>query len=210
MQEAKEIKNIESSKYFKKANLHTHSTCSDGKVEFDELICQAQNMGLEHFSICDHNTVEGYRKTKHKNCPILIPAVEFDCISGHCLTHIIGYGIDIESEHLKPYLDNSKFDIFGDFLRVVKSRSTRKIIEAIHKANGLAVLAHPCCCYVLNLKKFVKKLKNQGLDGIEVYYPYRRHRGVIKFHSRKRVKEYAQEYDLIMTGGTDEHDNLKF
>ena len=47
-----------------------------------------------------------------------------------------------------------------------------------------------------------------GLDGIEVYYPYKRHRGIIKFHSRHNIKALAQKYNLIMTGGTDEHGSL--
>ena len=47
-----------------------------------------------------------------------------------------------------------------------------------------------------------------GLDGIETYYPYKRHRAFIKFHSRRHITALAQKYSLVMTGGTDEHGSL--
>ena len=43
-------------------------------------------------------------------------------------------------------------------------------------------------------------------DGVEVYYPYERHRGIIKFHSRDTVGKIADKYGLIKTGGTDLHE----
>lgn len=210
MQAKERIKNIDKSMYFTKANLHTHSTFSDGKTDFDELIEQAKKMGLEHLAICDHNTAMGYKNSKYANDPILIPAVEFDCISGHALMHILGYGVDFENEELKKYLSIYKYDSVGDIRRVFGARNPKKVIDAIHLAGGIAVLAHPCCCYVLNLENFIKKLANMGLDGVEVYYPYRRHRGIIKFHSRVHAKQIAEKFNLIMTGGTDEHGILKY
>ena len=47
-----------------------------------------------------------------------------------------------------------------------------------------------------------------GLDGIEVYYPYDRLTRVVKFHSRKTVLKLADKYNLIKTGGQDQHGNL--
>ena len=47
-----------------------------------------------------------------------------------------------------------------------------------------------------------------GLDGIEVYYPYDRITRIVKFHSRKTVKKLAQKYNLIITGGEDQHYSL--
>ena len=47
-----------------------------------------------------------------------------------------------------------------------------------------------------------------GLDGIEVYYPYNRLTRIVKFHSRKTPKKLAQKYDLIISGGEDQHKSL--
>ena len=92
-----------------------------------------------------------------------------------------------------------------DLVRIFARRNVKKLIDAIHQAGGIAVLAHPACCWALNLDKFVSRLIDIGLDGIEVYYPYRRHRKIFKFHTEEKVMEIADKYNLIKTGGTDCH-----
>ena len=202
------IKSIKSTQFFKSANLHIHSAYSDGEQDFNKLIEQGMQLGLEHMAISDHNTVAGWQKFNYKEHDFLIPAVEFDCFYKGTLLHILGYGIDPHNEDLLAICAKSKKETQYDIVRLFKSRHPKKAIDAIHSAGGIAVLAHPCCCWVINLDKFTKNLKKLGLDGIEVYYPYNRHRGIIKFHSRKHIKELAKKYDLIMTGGTDEHGSL--
>ncbi len=202
------ILNIKKEDYFKKANLHTHSTASDGKEEFDTLIEQAIKLGLKNFSIADHNTLEGYKNSKYINHPILIPAVEFDCFYQTSLIHILGYGIDFNNPEINEICTKKKAETEYDIIRLFHSRHPKTAIEKIHKAGGIAVLAHPCCCSVLSLSYLVKKLKSFGLDGIETYYPYKRHRGIIKFHSRKKPHILAEKYKLVKTGGTDEHCSL--
>lgn len=204
------ILNIQSEDYFKKANLHTHSNVSDGTKDFDTLVEQAISLNLEHFSICDHNTMDGYKNSKFKNHPILIPGVEFDCFYSTSLLHILGYGVDVLNPELNKLCAKNKKDTKYDIVRLLHLRHPKDVIEAIHKAGGIAVLAHPCCCTVLSLNRLVKKLKAFGLDGIETYYPYKRHRGIIKFHSRKKPFKIAEKYSLIKTGGTDEHGALKY
>jgi len=86
-----------------------------------------------------------------------------------------------------------------------QSRHPKKVIDAIHNAGGIAVLAHPCCCFVINLDNYVKKLKKLGIDGIEIHYPYTRFRGLVKFSSRHLPQKLALKYNLIPTGGSDEH-----
>ena len=163
---------------------------------------------MKYISITDHNCVRGYKVSKYKDDPILIKGVEFDCFYRMSLLHILGYGIDIENEELNKLCAKNDLEQKNDIVRLFKSRHPKKVIEAIHNAGGIAVLAHPCCCNVLFLKDFVKKLKNYGLDGIEVYYPYDRFRGIIKFSSRTYPFKIAEELNLIQTGGSDEHSSL--
>ncbi len=199
---------IKPAQYFKKANLHVHSSYSDGKFNFQELVEQAKMLGLCHVAICDHNTVEGWRNFNWQDYDFLIPAVEFDCFYKGTLLHILGYGINPDNEDLLNICAKSKKETSYDLVRLFKSRHPKTVIEAIHNAGGIAVFAHPCCCWVINLDSFTKSLKAIGLDGIEVYYPYNRHRGIIKFHSRKKIKDLALKHNLLMTGGTDEHESL--
>ena len=194
--------------FYNKVNLHIHSNYSDGKIDFDELILQAKKLNMKYISITDHNCVEGYKNSKYKDDPILIKGVEFDCFYRMSLLHILGYGIDIENIALNKLCAKNELEQKNDLIRLFKSRHPKKVIKAIHNAGGIAVLAHPCCCNVLFLKDFVKRLKNYGLDGIEVYYPYDRFRGIIKFSSRNYPFEIAKELNLIKTGGSDEHSSL--
>ena len=203
MEDIKEIiNNFKEEEYFSFVNLHIHSKFSDGKAEFEDIIKQAIDYGFTKIAICDHNTVEGHKKYKDK---ILIPAVEFDCWCGYVFMHLLAYGIDVENPILTRFLAKSKQETEMDIVRIFSRRNIIKLIDAIHQAGGIAVLAHPACCWAFNLDKFVQMLVSYGLDGIEVYYPYARHRKIFKFHSEEKVKEIAEKYNLIKTGGTDCH-----
>lgn len=186
-------------------NLHIHTTYSDGKADFKNIIEQAKEKGYKKIAICDHNSVQGYIENDVSNENIIIPAVEFDVWYGYVFLHLLAYGIDVNSEELRPFLAKSKKETEWDIIRIFAKRDLKKLIQAIHKSGGIAVLAHPACCWALSLERFVKKLKSIGLDGIEVYYPYKRHRGIIKFKTVKRVEQIAEKYGLLKTGGTDLH-----
>ncbi|MDR1168966.1 MAG: PHP domain-containing protein [Heliobacteriaceae bacterium] len=183
-------------------DLHIHTTFSDGTGDIRELAAQAEAMGYKYIAFCDHNTVEGYRSCRSS---IVIPAAEFDVWCGCVFLHLLAYGIDVNSEELKPFFAKTKRETEADWVRIFAKRDIKKLINAIHTAGGIAVLAHPACCWTLSLDRLVKKLVSYGLDGIEVYYPYRRHRGIIKFHYAGSVEKIADKYNLIKTGGTDLH-----
>lgn len=81
----------------------------------------------------------------------------------------------------------------------------KEAIDILHKAGGIAVLAHPLQLDKLidNLDHAVHQLRDMGLDGIEVYYPN---------HSRpfrKRLIALAEKYSLLMTGGSDYHGSIR-
>ena len=191
--------NLDEKDFYSKVNFHIHSNYSDGKMGFDELVEQAKSLNMKYIAITDHNCVSGHKNTKYKNDSILIKGVEFDCFYKMSLLHILGYGIDVENEKINKFCAKNEKEQKDDLIRLFKSRHPKKVIEAIHDAGGIAVLAHPCCCNVFNLDNFVSHLINLGLDGIETYYPYDRFRGVIKFSSRKLPHKLAQKYNLIKT-----------
>lgn len=198
------MKNLKEEDYLSgKFNLHIHSTYSDGKADFKDIIESAKNSGYKLISITDHNTIEGHKIYKDE---ILIPGVEFDCWYGYVFIHLLAYGFDVNNEELNKFIAKTKAETEGDFIRLFSKRNVPKLIKAIHSAGGIAVLAHPACYWALNLEGMIKKLIKDGLDGIEVYYPYPRFRKIVKFHSSKDVKKIADKYtDLIQTGGTDFH-----
>ena len=185
-------------------NLHIHTTHSDGAADFADIIKQAQDKGYKYIAISDHNTMNGYVETGIK-CDLLIPAVEFDVWCGYVFCHLLAYGIDHNHAAIKPFLAKHRYETNRNLIRLLPTRNLKKLIAAIHEAGGIAVLAHPACYWALSLDRLFGKMKKLGLDGVEVYYPYGRLRGIIKFHKREHVERYADKYGLIKTGGTDLH-----
>lgn len=189
-----------------RVNLHIHTTYSDGSGQFCDIIKQAKQKGYKKIAISDHNTVQGYLENKPDE--ILIPAVEFDVWCGYVFLHLLGYGIDVNNPQLQSFCAKSKRETEWDIIRIFSKRNIKKLIEAIHKSGGIAVLAHPACCWASNHETFVKKLISYGLDGIEIYYPYKRHRGIIKFAAAADMERLADKFKLIKTGGTDLHGEI--
>ncbi len=188
-----------------RVNLHIHSTYSDGKATFENIVSQAKEKNLKAFAISDHNTVQGHIDNPNTD---VIPAVEFDVWYKYIFLHLLAYGIDVNNEFLKPFLAKNKKETEADIVRIFAKRDIKELIKAIHTLGGIAVLAHPACCWALNLEKFVKDLKDIGLDGIEVYYPYPRWRKYIKFSNPEQIESFADKYNLIKTGGTDCHESF--
>ena len=185
--------------------MHIHTNESDGKLSPDEIIEYVKNNNIKLFSITDHNSIKAYENKKVINHPNIITGVEFDCYYKGNLIHILGYGIDINNQEIKPLLAKNKDEANHNWCRIFHLRNTKEVIEKIHNAGGLAILAHPCCYPTLSLDRLIKNLKNTGIDGVEAYYKYGRLRKYFKFHSIKTVKKLSDKYNLLKTGGTDKH-----
>lgn len=202
------IKSFTQEDYEQNVDLHVHSLFSDGGLGVNEIIEQAKKKGLKYIAISDHNTLNAYLETDVLNEKMVIPAVEFDCWYGTVFLHMLGYGVDVNNPKLQALCSKNKRGTEADIIRLFSSRNPKRVIEAVHDAGGIAVLAHPACCFTLSLDRLIRNLAKLGMDGVEVYYPYTRHRGIVKFHLAKNVAKIAEKYNLIKTGGSDEHGNL--
>ena len=70
------------------------------------------------------------------------------------------------------------------------------IIDIIHKAGGLAVMAHP---KLVTSDEYVLEMLNYDFDGMEVYHS--KHNDI----DVERYKALAKEHKLFITGGSDYH-----
>jgi len=81
--------------------------------------------------------------------------------------------------------------------------SAGRAIALIHRAGGIASLAHPFLSAGLDaaggIERFLGRLVHQGLDAVEVFHP--KH----KKAQRQRLRQLAQRYELLITGGSDFH-----
>ena len=88
-----------------KADLHTHSTASDGTLEPEELVARAAQRGFTHLALTDHDSVEGIARAQEEAVRwgiVLIPGVEISCNAGREV-HILGYGLDPYDEALLAF-----------------------------------------------------------------------------------------------------------
>lgn len=77
-----------------RADLHCHSTCSDGTDTPEELVRHALDIGLSGLSITDHDTVEAYKTALPLAQELglrMITGVEFSTVHNETSIHILGY-----------------------------------------------------------------------------------------------------------------------
>lgn len=91
-----------------RADLHCHSTCSDGTMSPQEIVHYAYEAGLRGLSITDHDTIDAYNEAYPVAAELgmlLIPGVEFSTIHRGVDIHILGYGYDITNKGLHYFCE---------------------------------------------------------------------------------------------------------
>ncbi|MGG3882626.1 PHP domain-containing protein [Brevibacillus panacihumi] len=243
------------------ADLHTHTTASDGTCDPKENVRIAMEAGLAALAITDHDTVAGIAEAKEAGAVLgieVIPGVEISSVARGQDIHVLGFfvpyedasfqeklvglretrhernkllinklqelGIAIKLEDVykrkqgtdknigRPHIAeelmelgvvNSIEEAFDKYLGkggaayVNPPRITpQEAITLIREAGGVAVLAHPG---LYDDDELVKELIEFGLDGIEVFHPDNSQ------NQREVYRKWAEEFDLLVTGGSDFH-----
>ena len=91
---------------FFRADLHCHTTCSDGTLTPKEVVQLAHAIGLNGLAITDHDTIAAYEKAlplaQEAGLP-LISGVEFStALHGHNV-HLLGYSFNLKSSIIYDY-----------------------------------------------------------------------------------------------------------
>lgn len=129
-----------------KGNLHTHTTCSDGKLTPQEVMALYQKNGYDFLALTDHwlrSCDEGFYKNM-----LLLPGIELDFFLPGQVAHIVGINITAQ---MAQAFDRKWGPQLG--------------INAIRKCGGAAILAHPQ--WSLNTPSTIASLK--GLVAAEIY-----------------------------------------
>ncbi|RXI97861.1 PHP domain-containing protein [Anaerobacillus alkaliphilus] len=95
----------------KNADLHMHTTASDGGYSPRELVKKCHEVGLQYIAITDHDTVGGVRTAIQEGEKLgltVIPGIEFSTKENGVSVHVLGFGIDIEDESLLSMLDEQQ------------------------------------------------------------------------------------------------------
>jgi predicted metal-dependent phosphoesterase TrpH len=115
------------------ADLHLHTTASDGTDTPNEIVHMAIQHGLKAIAITDHDTIDGYKwlSSDAMNHLRILPAIEVSTAAGHRSVHILGYGIDINSDCLSKYM-----------LRASEEKTENTLVNFQH-AQKLGVIDYP-------------------------------------------------------------------
>lgn len=157
-----------------KADLHCHSTCSDGTLAPLQLIMLAKEKKINALSITDHDTIDAYNEELFhfaKKVEIeLLTGVEISAIYKNETVHILGYNFDYESKNLINFLAEIQIKRKGRNLEILQKLKKHQIFideELISKSSsiGRPHLAKEMVKkgYVKNLQEaFDKYLKDGG------------------------------------------------
>ncbi|QSZ26385.1 PHP domain-containing protein [Aceticella autotrophica] len=111
------------------ADLHIHSTASDGTNSPSKIVKLAKEKGLNTISLTDHDTVDGIEEALKKANELnieIIPGIELNSNDGEQEVHILGYFINYKNNKLKSRLK-----------KIIDSRIVRAntIIEKLNNLN---------------------------------------------------------------------------
>jgi len=82
-----------------RADLHCHTTASDGSESAETVMQLAKQAGLSALSITDHDTVAAYETAipaAQQHGILLLPGIEFSTILQGTSVHILGYGFRLD------------------------------------------------------------------------------------------------------------------
>lgn len=160
-----------------KADLHVHTTASDGRFSPAELVAKAAGQGMEVMAITDHDSVEGVAPALEavRAFPSLkvIPGVEIGTDVPDGEVHVLGYFIN--------YLDDALVDKLADLRDSRKTRAKKMIAklghlgvhiewERVEEIAGSGSVGRPHVAQAIMEKGYVQSLKEAfaryiGRDG---------------------------------------------
>ena len=93
-----------------KADLHIHSSCSDGTDTPEAIVVKAKEYGIGAIAVTDHDSVDGVERAVaagRKNGVQVVPGLELSTYS-IAEVHILGYDVDVHSAELCERLERMR------------------------------------------------------------------------------------------------------
>lgn len=104
-----------------KVDLHIHTNKSDGTKTIEEVLMEAEQLGLKRIAITDHESVEAYSELNQELFSgIIIPAIELKTYCKGREIELLGYGISVEEMRKKlPTFYKSKEENSIEYLKAI-------------------------------------------------------------------------------------------
>ncbi len=149
-----------------RADLHCHTTCSDGSLDPKEIIDLAIETGLNALAITDHDTVDAYKSAvpyAQERKFLLGTGVEFSCEFKKASVHILGYDFSLENRSFLEYCTRQQEkrlhrnqEILDKLHKLHIAIEEKDLLALHHKAS---TLGRPHIAAVMVAKGYVKTIQ---------------------------------------------------
>lgn len=167
-----------------KADLHTHTSASDGALHATELLEKVKSKGLKTIAITDHDTIKGYLEGKEKAAELgieLIPGVEITSLWNDREIHLLAYMFDEENADFLMLLKRQKrarILRMGLIVEYLKSKGVDIDLDEVRAESGPGNVGRPHAAAVLINKgyvagvseAFIRYLSTEKLKHIKTEY----------------------------------------
>jgi predicted metal-dependent phosphoesterase TrpH len=151
-----------------RAELHSHSTFSDGEFSPEHLATMCMEHGVTHWSLTDHDTCEGARHMLDvfASSPgeyaslIFIPGIEISARDDRSV-HMLGYGLDPHDPSLIDLFATRKQEREDRMLQMIELANTRGFHVSAQDVMAYApdgVLARPHLAHALVAGGYVQSM----------------------------------------------------
>ena len=160
MAEAEQGKSISPSETIR-ADLHLHTSYSDGVYAPREIVDKARAAGIFTLSITDHDNVGGFDQAVEYGKSVgveVIPGVELSAAMGEKDVHILAYFIDCKSRSLLDYLSFFRYERLKRAERIVEKLNKINIpikFESVQEQAGVGSLGRPHIASVMMEEGFI-------------------------------------------------------
>jgi len=129
-----------------RADLHCHTTCSDGTKTPEEIVRMAKEIGLAGLSITDHDSIEAYSfiVPLAKELGIsLISGVEFSTVHNGVSVHILGYSFPLDSPLINAFCEKHRLRRLDRNQMILERLAARKMPITQAELEACLHQAHP-------------------------------------------------------------------
>lgn len=122
-------------------DLHTHSTCSDGRLTPAELVARAADAGVTTLALTDHDTVDGLeeaRRASDEQSITFINGVEISVTWQRRTLHIVGLAFDSQESRLADGLASLQQTRRDRAARIAAKLGKIGVANALARAEAMA------------------------------------------------------------------------
>lgn len=187
-------------------NFHLHTQHSDGQCLPVDLLEQAIRIGLKGLAITDHHSVDGFWVATQwlEQSELSLEAIPQIWTGVEITSRLLGDSVHILALAYEPLADAMQPYLTGESVQGPEADAA-VVIEAIHQAHGLAILAHPVR-YKTAPELLIEAAVELGLDGVEAFYCYGSdHPWVPSDPQTALVSSLGDRFQLLKSCGTDTH-----